>query len=94
MSNQHGSYIPGSLTLSSIHLDTDIYSLDDIQTQDEFNLQTHHFWGDVGVWQVSVLAHDRKVTVHIDGQRVTSQHHNSAERKINKYTRHRFNLCC
>lgn len=43
--------------------------------------QTHHFRGDVSIWEVSVLTHNGKVAVHVYGQCVSSQHHNPAERR-------------
>lgn len=41
--------------------------------------QTHHFRGDVGIREVSVLTHNRQVTVHFYGQGVSSQDHDPAE---------------
>lgn len=41
---------------------------------------THHFRRDVGVGQVAVLTHDRKVAVDVDGQRVSGQNHDAAGR--------------
>lgn len=44
--------------------------------------ETHHFGGDVGVRQVSVLTHDWQVAVDFDGQRVACQHHDPADTHI------------
>lgn len=40
---------------------------------------THHFRGDVGIREVSVLTHNRQVAVHVYGQGVSSQDHDPAE---------------
>lgn len=54
--------------------------------------QTHHFRGDVGVRQASVLTHDGQVTVDVDRQRVAGQNHDPADTHTIKDTKQIYDI--